>query len=460
MRTQHPDAAVRPAVLPAPGAPARLLPETGAGRLAVTAGLALALVLRAAAVLVTRHSYRLLNDAENFDSIALSLIHGHGYGPALVPPAAGPSAFRGVVYPASLGALYRVVGHSVTAGRLEEAVFGTALVAMIGLVAAQLFSRRVAGWALALAAVHPTLILYGTSLQLEPLLAALSLGAVAAALQHRRAPRGWRWPALAGLLIGLSLETREIAVVLALPVAWLLWTASPSPGAARARWAAPVLAGLVAVAVLVPWTIRNEVRLHAFVPISTSGVFALAGTYNATAAASTTAPTTWIPPYRDPALAKILLSRPHPSEVWVDHQLTHAVIRYVTAHPLYPLRAMYWNLVGLFDLQGPRVALAIAPYVPYSRGLVRLAVYSSYLLGVLALIGAALPARRHTPGAVWAIPLSAIVLLAFVSGNIRYRATIEPYTVLLASVAVAAAADRARAGGHRAASSTASSSSP
>ena len=56
------------------------------------------------------------------------------------------------------------------------------------MVAAQLWGRRVALAAMGLAAVYVPLILVGGSVMSEPLFAALLLGALAAAIQHRRSP--------------------------------------------------------------------------------------------------------------------------------------------------------------------------------------------------------------------------------------------------------------------------------
>jgi hypothetical protein len=434
-----------------------IMPETRQGWWMVVAILGIAFVVRAAYAILTRHSYHPVTDAANFDMIANSLAHGHGFGQAVVPPATGSSAYRGPVYPLVLSVPYLLFGHSWTVGRLEQAVIGTALVLMIGVVATQLFSRRVGLVTMAIAAVYPTLILYGTSLNMEPLLALLSLSAVAAALQHRRAPHGLRWPLVAGVLVGLALDTRELGAVVILPVLWLLWTARSASASASAsapadrgsshRWsrralAAPAAALVIMVVVLVPWTARNEVALHAFVPLSTSTGYTLAGTYNPTSSSDPRFPTIWRPPTDDPALAKRLASRPHPSEVWVNSQLEHATVTYIKDHPLYVFRASFYNVVSLFDLDRGHVSQYMAPFIPYSLRLVRLAVLSSYVMYILAAIAVFLPRTRRSPLAVWAVPVQVVVLLAVVSGNIRYRASIEPYLVLLAGVTVATFLDR------------------
>jgi len=430
-----------------PGGAKAIAPGTRNGWLLVGAIVAVALIVRVAYVIATRHSYRPMTDAADFDLIATSLAHGHGFGSALVPPAVGPTSYRGPLYPLALSVVYAVFGHSWTLGRMEEAVFGTVLVLLIGIVSAELFDRRVATVTMAIAAVYPTLILFGTSLQLEPLLAMVSTAALAAALEHRRAPRGLLWPITSGVLIALSIETREWGVALILPVAWLVWTAQKD--GKDKRWtmtalAAPIAVLGVTVVCLLPWTIRNEVRLHTFAPSSTSAGFTLAGTYNATSAADPHYPTLWRPPYYDPTDAKILLSKPNPSEVWVDSQMEKAAFDYIKAHPTYVFRVLYWNTVGLFDLDGTHIAFKDAPYIPYSLRFTRLAIYSSYVMELLAIASFALARTRKVSKAIWVIPITTFFMIIALTGNIRYRAAIEPYTVLLAGGTVAAVIDRVK----------------
>ena len=83
-------------------------------------------------------------------------------------------------------------GDSFTAGRLAAAVLGVISVALIGVIAQLLWSRRVAIVAMALAAVYPPLVLLSGTLLSESLGLPLVLGLVALVLAYRDVPRP-RW---------------------------------------------------------------------------------------------------------------------------------------------------------------------------------------------------------------------------------------------------------------------------
>jgi 4-amino-4-deoxy-L-arabinose transferase-like glycosyltransferase len=193
--------------------------------------LALALLLRVGYAAATP-DYTLAHDAVRYDRVAKSIAQGDGYPYSRIP--GRESAFRPPAYPVLLAGAYKLAGveDAPTADRVKVArilgiVVGTLIVALIGTVAARLWGRRVALLAMAGGAVYVPLILVGGSVMSEPLFAALLLGALAAALQHRRSVHGWRWLIVAGVLAGLTALTRANALVLLLPLALAVWTGRP-----------------------------------------------------------------------------------------------------------------------------------------------------------------------------------------------------------------------------------------
>lgn len=397
------------------------------------------LFLRVVVVIATRHHWHPLNDGFDYNRIAESLAKGHGYGNAGVPPAQGPSAFRPPLYPFLLTPVYWLFGPHVTLGRLENAVIGTAAVAAIGILAYQLWGRRVALVAMALAAIYPPLLLASFGLQYEALLITLTCTSLAAGLQFRRQPQRWGWLILSGLLAGLATLTRENAFVLLIPLGVLACLPLRKHLALAGRLA--VLA-TSCLAVIAPWTIRNIERLHTFVPVSTSLGYAVEGAYNHTAANYPNNPTLWLPPTNDPATTRLLLEQANRSEPSIDRTLRSAAIRYIEDHPGYPVKVMLWNTVRLFDLHGFKDSVFIANYIPYNIKLVKVAVVSFYVVAALAIFGAFTANARRVPFAVWLFPILVFFTLVPVTANLRYRSVLEPFFVMLASLTVVRVIDR------------------
>jgi 4-amino-4-deoxy-L-arabinose transferase-like glycosyltransferase len=69
------------------------------------------------------------------------------------------------------------------------------------------------------------------------------------------------------VLLGLAIMVRPISLAV-VPVVLACWWLARRDLRTVARWSAALLVGVAAC--VLPWTVRNAVRLHAFVPISTN----------------------------------------------------------------------------------------------------------------------------------------------------------------------------------------------
>jgi len=168
-------------------------------------------------------------------------------------------------YPYFVAVFYRILG-SLEAVKWAQALVGASLVPAVGLLGARTFSPRVGVLAAAVTALYPELIWFSVHFWSETLFMACLLWALERALASDEVGR--IGPAIAGgLLCGLAALTRETALPVApLAALWLAWPGRVA--AARARGAAFLLAAVLTV---VPWTARNWVVFHAFVPVSTFG---------------------------------------------------------------------------------------------------------------------------------------------------------------------------------------------
>jgi 4-amino-4-deoxy-L-arabinose transferase-like glycosyltransferase len=382
--------------------------------LALLAG---ALIIRVAFVLATPN-YALVHDALDYQRHAVSIANGHGFALSY----GRPTAFRPPAYPIFLAAVYVVTGPDVEWGRIANAFVGVGIVALIGVIAFQLWGRREALVALALGTVYVPLILVGQAIMSEPLFVLCMLGAIACAL------RGWAVPA--GVLLGLAILGRANAIILVLPLAAAVWKG----------WRPALVLCVVAALTVVPWTIRNYETFHAFVPVSTQFGSALAGTYNSEAKADKRNPASWrtlkrVDDYRP--IFNQVRSTPEPV---LEKELRKASIEFIKAHPAYVVTVAYWTTRRMLDLAGMDWSIHTAATISASRGWAIAGVICFWIFALLALFGAFTRQARAAPWWLWAVPLLMYLSVVFlVVETPRYRTAIDPFIVLLAALTVSRA---------------------
>jgi 4-amino-4-deoxy-L-arabinose transferase-like glycosyltransferase len=315
--------------------------------------------------------------------------------------------------------------HRWVIARVLQALLGAAVAWLVGLIAWQLWRRRVALAALAIAAVWLPLVVVGAALFSETLFVALVLASVASVLALRGSAHPLRWAPLAGALVGLAALTRSNGLLLIVPLALGAWTR-------RARVAPAVLA-VAAIAVVAPWTIRTSEALGAFVPVSTELGGTLAGTYNPTAAADPTFPAQWKLGALDPGLARILARRLPPAEQ--DRALRTAALHYVRAHSAYPLEVAYWNARRLLGLTSPRWWRFSVKTLGLGRGVGVAAALWLFPFLALAAVGAFTPAARGAPPFLWLTLVVALAPALLIIAELRFRAPVDPFVILLAALA-------------------------
>jgi 4-amino-4-deoxy-L-arabinose transferase-like glycosyltransferase len=319
--------------------------------------------------------------------------------------------------------------------RIVQALIGTLIVGLIGVVAAQLWGRRASLVSMGLAAIYLPLILVGGSVMSEPLFAALMLGALAAALAHRGSAHRMRWALLAGLLAGLAILTRANAGVLLLPLAIAVWDLRPRFSARSL--VAPVALVLVAIVAVSPWTIRNAKVFHSFIPVSTQAGSALAGTYNDQAAHDRENPASWRALFHIPEYQALHNRRGEIPEPVLEQMLRKRALRYVREHPGYVAKVGLWSTLRMLDLASLQWSRHTASTISVSAHWAVAGVVCFWLFALLALAGAFTRAARRTPWFVWAMPLLLYLGVVFlVVETPRYRTGIDPFLVMLAALAL------------------------
>ena len=410
--------------------------------------LVVALGLRVAEVQATP-DYHPINDAGSYLTLASEIAHTGDYSLSHRPGSGaggtkGPSAYYAPAYPYLLAAVDVIDGHEVRrdgaihGARIAQAVLGTITVALIGLVALELFGATAGLIALGLAAVYPVDIELSTTLVAENLLTPLVLGAVYAGLRVGRAARpltACGWVAGAGVLTGLATLSHQNGILILLPLMVAVWKREPR------SLVTPALLVLTAALMIAPWTIRNADRRAPVHP----GLGR-----DRDHARRHVQPGLGGQPHASLQVADLLRNPGRaaadppgkPSNRAADRdRLQSQALRYIADHPLAPLAVAYHNTLRLFELEGSYAWHASAKAMSLPIPLARAGVFSFWVLCLLALAGAFTKLVRGAPRWIWFVPL--LLALSVVVVNVetpRFRAPVDPFLILLAAAGLATAA--------------------
>jgi 4-amino-4-deoxy-L-arabinose transferase-like glycosyltransferase len=359
-------------------------------------------------MLVLTSAYRPHHDDRSYLANALALAHTGDYPVFRAGRVPVQTAYRAPGFPMLLALVHLVFGRALIAERLAQVAVGVALVVLIYILGRRLFGPRTALAAAALAAVSPVLVLFDATLISEPLFTVLLLGALVAALAHRPAP--------AGVLIGLAALTRPEGLALVPAVALLLGTRRQA-----------LTATLVAAACIAPWTIRNAVVLHAFVPVSTETGNTLAGTYNNASLHDAR--------WRDPRKFGLYTAARvdnRDSEARTDTALTHDAIAFIKQHPSDLARVATDNagrVAGIAPTAFSRLSLGSVSLPTKPAPLLRAALLATTLL---ALAGATTHAARRAPPGWWLAGAVVMGVALLVNAEQRFALPLQPFLLLLA----------------------------
>ena len=264
--------------------------------------------------------------------VAINLAKGYGFvsnsGSGIlgeVPGPGEPTAFWPPAYSMVLAGLWKITGISITSAKVLNALFGALTIPFVFGIGRHVFNRQVGLLGALLFAVFPNAIAWTPLLfpeQLFGLLFVAALWMLVAFPMTRRI--SWTPLLVFGALLTLATLARGQGAVL-VPIAFVYWLM-------RAGWR-PALRGtavalLAAAAIIAPWTIRNWVELHAFIPISTNSAAALRAGH----APDSTGTTKWTGDYVNGFYMWQSMYRPD-WEVQSYREYTRRAIRYALTHP-------------------------------------------------------------------------------------------------------------------------------
>lgn len=229
----------------------------------------------------------LLTDQRSYHALGERLLGGHGFSfdrdwyPFTL--ANTPTAHWSFLYSLFVAAVYALLGVHPVAVRLVQAVLGGLLIPwMVYRLAQRAFVGRrwTPLWAAAVAAGYAYLVLYAATLMTETfyivlLLWSLNLGMdIGAALQGTVPVSARRWLGL-GLVLGLATLMRQ-SILPWLPFffLWLLWQSRAS-GQIKPTLRGLILAGLMVLALVLPWTVRNYAAYGRFLLLNSNTGYAM-----------------------------------------------------------------------------------------------------------------------------------------------------------------------------------------
>ena len=230
---------------------------------------AFAFVLRLLVVWWAKDRFPPADDGSFYHVVAQRIARGQGYTWLWPDGAVSYAAHYPVGYPALLGLAYACFGAQPAVAMLVNAALGAFAVFAAQRIVVRYASRRRAQAAALLLALHPGLVFYTAALMTEGVTAELLVVATwLCLLAGSRAKFHWRLVALGVCMGGLCLVRPQLLMMAPIFGFFALDAVEPCYGA-RVMRAAIVAA--VALAVCLPWTLRNCARMDRCVFVSANG---------------------------------------------------------------------------------------------------------------------------------------------------------------------------------------------
>lgn len=386
------------------------------------AAIVLGLAIRIAYVTLFRHP-PLAGDELEYDAEGQLIAQGHLFWTRVPYGILHAGAWKAPGYPLWVGLWYALVGHHPETVRLAQVALGAVTIVLGWMLGRRLFGARAGTTAAFVVAAYPLAWQYEELLYSESFATPLTLGLLLLIFTRTPTPRR----ALGfGSLLGVALYIRPTAEFL-LAGALVGWGLAVGW---RRGLALTITGALAAIAVVLPWTVRNAIVMHGFVPISMQDAAAY-GTFNPQSASNPFGSWAWQP---DPPADADLFNPRHPlSDVVLRSRLIGRASAYVEAHPSSLAKAFFWNgLSRLWDIRHRSRSLAEVPFEGRSRLVTNLGLDFYYVLLPLSLVGLWRARRRRSLVlGVLAIALATSILYTVDSGT-RYRAPLEPLIAVLA----------------------------
>ena len=238
-------------------------PEDGRSRRALYWVVASSVLIRLVFVIFfSGYTQNELLDSERYTRVAMNLLRGNGF----AEWGTHPTAFVPPLYPLFLAGCYGLFGFHPLLPKIFQAVLGGLLPWAVFGIGRRLADGRTALLASAVTAVYPELVVLSGYLYTETFFILLECLFFLFLLDAFRADRPKDW-ILAGIFLGLGMLVRNLLFYFPPFIFFTCLVVKPF----RKRIKKIALMAGVGYALLIPWTVRNALVFHRFVPVNTLG---------------------------------------------------------------------------------------------------------------------------------------------------------------------------------------------
>jgi 4-amino-4-deoxy-L-arabinose transferase-like glycosyltransferase len=368
-----------------------------------------------------------LNEAGN---IAFSLAKGHGFSSPWWQET-GPTAWLTPVYPWIVAVVYRIFGihtpHAFYAAVLLNIIFSAATCVPIYFIGRRIAGLGVASSSAWLWAIFPNAILIPYEWIWDTSLSALLMATILwATLELAESPR-WRDWILYGVLWGFALMTNPaLGSLFPVLLAWAAYRAARDQKITLLR---PALALGIAIVCCIPWSVRNYLVFHKFVPLRSNFALELwVGNNDSYDENSQVVP----PP--DPAREELREYIRVGETAFMAEKWRTATV-FIRTHPR--LEAALWG--RRFVAMWTGAENPVRAFQDAETSLVRIVLIGNFLAAFGTVAGIVVLILRRS---IYAFPLAAIpvvypLVYYATHASLRYRHPIDPVLLILVAIGVA-----------------------
>jgi len=393
----------------------------------------LALLVRVIYNITVASGYTPTFDASYYNTLALHLAYNSCF--CFVPPNA--TMERAPLWPATIAIVYLIFGPQNFYARLFLCCLGSGTCVLVYLFAKDIFNQRIALVAGILAALYSGLYIYDGWLYSESLYTCLFVGfSYTLFLYQRTAQR--RWIIISGSALGCMALTRPNGLFfLGLLVIWagIVGKTTILSWSVASKGALAIM--LIALILVVPWTLRNYHYTGAFIPVATGSGVVLAGAYNDTVLTSTHDRGMWVSP------GNVRPQIHYPPHHCCDTKGDAAENAYVANWIEHHLSAMPYllglHLLNMWKPYTPEAGLPVNqfPDRAASQLVWNMMLYTAIPVFLLAALGLLVTWKRWANLLIIYLGILFTVAQCIIYyGSSRFRSPIEPLLVILAAGAI------------------------